>query len=151
MSTSEPVWSRSAIPNTTGHGWSRYTKQPSPHSTPTRPNATVSARRSGRTRSSTGTRLTPSGVAQTLRPITTAIGIRDATTRPTAHQLRHSFAVRTLIDWQQSGVSVDGHIATLSTYLGHIAPSDTYWYLSASPELMDIAAERLDTRFGART
>ena len=101
--------------------------------------------------SSTGTRLNRSGVAKTLRQITTDLGLRDATGGPTTHQLRHSFAVRTLIDWQQSGVSVDGHIATLSTYLGHIAPSDTYWYLSASPELMDIAAERLDTRFGART
>ena len=101
--------------------------------------------------SSTGTRLTPSGIAKTLRQITTDMGIRDATTAPTAHQLRHSFAVRTLIDWQQSGVSIDGHIAILSTYLGHIAPSDTYWYLSASPELMAMAAERLDTRFGART
>ncbi len=71
--------------------------------------------------SNTGTRLTPSGIAKTLRQITTDMGIRDATTAPTAHQLRHSFAVRTLIDWQQSGVSIDGHIAILSTYLGHIA------------------------------
>lgn len=78
------------------------------------------------------------------------MGLRNATLRPTAHQLRHSFAVRTLIDWQRSGVSVDGHIATLSTYLGHIAPADTYWYLSASPELMAMAAERLDSRFGAQ-
>ncbi len=101
--------------------------------------------------SSTGTRLDRSGVSKTLRQITTDMGIRTAAVRPTVHQLRHSFAVRTLIDWQQSGVSIDGHIATLSTYLGHIAPSDTYWYLSASPELMAIAAERLDTRFGART
>ena len=101
--------------------------------------------------SSTGTRLDRSGVSKTLRQITTDMGIRTAAVRPTVHQLRHSFAVRTLIDWQQSGVSIDGHIAILSTYLGHIAPSDTYWYLSASPELMATAAERLDTRFGART
>lgn len=98
--------------------------------------------------SSTGTRLNRSGIAKTLRTITTAMGLRNDTLRPTAHQLRHSFAVRTLIDWQRSGVSVDEHIATLSTYLGHIAPADTYWYLSASPELMGLAAERLDTRFG---
>ena len=100
--------------------------------------------------SGTGTRLDRSGVAKTLRGITTDMGLRDATERPTAHQLRHSFAVRTLIDWQTSGVSVDEHIGTLSTYLGHIAPADTYWYLSASPELMAMAAERLDVRFGDR-
>lgn len=98
--------------------------------------------------SSVGTRLHRSSIAQTLSGITTDMGLRTATVRPTAHQLRHSFAVRTLIDWQKSGVSVDGRIATLSTYLGHIAPADTYWYLSASPELMAMAAERLDTRFG---
>ena len=62
---------------------------------------------------------------------------------------RHSFAVRTLIDWQRSGVDIDGHIGVLSTYLGHVSPADTYWYLSASPELMALAAERLDARYGA--
>lgn len=98
--------------------------------------------------SSVGTRLNRSGIAKTLRRITTTMGLRNDTLRPTAHQLRHSFAVRTLIDWQQSGVNIDEHIAVLSTYLGHIAPADTYWYLSASPELMATAAERLDTAFG---
>ncbi len=100
--------------------------------------------------SSVGTRLNRSAIAKTLRQITADMGLSDATLRPTAHQLRHSFAVRTLIDWQRSGVSVDAHIATLSTYLGHIAPADTYWYLSASPELMAMAAERLNSRFGTQ-
>lgn len=100
--------------------------------------------------SGAGTRLDRSGIAKTLRRITTTMGLRNDTLRPTAHHLRHSFAVRTLIDWQQSGVNIDEHIATLSTYLGHIAPADTYWYLSASPELMAMAAERLDSRFGGR-
>lgn len=98
--------------------------------------------------SSTGTALSRTGVDKTLRQITIAMGVRTATVRPRAHDLRHAFAVRTLIDWQQSGESVDEHIATLSTYLGHIAPADTYWYLSAVPELMDLAAQRLHTRFG---
>jgi integrase/recombinase XerD len=100
--------------------------------------------------SSAGTRLNRSDIAKTLRRITTTMGLRNDRLRPTAHQLRHSFAVRTLIDWQQSGMSVDEHIATLSTYLGHIAPADTYWYLSASPELMTMAAERLDSRFAGQ-
>lgn len=100
--------------------------------------------------SGAGTRLNRSDAAKTLRQITTAVGLRTDTVHPTAHQLRHSFAVRTLIDWHRSGVPVDDHIATLSTYLGHVSPADTYWYLSASPELMALAAERLDARFGAR-
>lgn len=99
--------------------------------------------------SSVGTRLNRGDVAKTLRRITTAMGLRSATAHPTAHQLRHSFAVRTLVDWHRSGVRVDEHIATLSAYLGHVSPADTYWYLSASPELMELAAERLDARFGA--
>lgn len=99
--------------------------------------------------SSVGTRLNRGDVAKTLRRITTAMGLRSATVHPTAHQLRHSFAVRTLIDWHRSGVHVDEHIATLSAYLGHVSPADTYWYLSASPELMGLAADRLDARFGA--
>lgn len=100
--------------------------------------------------SGVGTRLNRSVVAKVLRQLTTDLGLRTATVHPTAHQLRHSFAVRTLIDWQRSGVNVEEHIAVLSTYLGHVSPADTYWYLSASPELMALAAARLDSQFGSR-
>ena len=100
--------------------------------------------------SSVGTRLDRSGVGKTLRKITTSLGMRTETVHPRAHDLRHSFAVDTLIRWQRSGLSVDEHIATLSTYLGHVSPADTYWYLSASPELMGLAAQRLHTRYGGR-
>lgn len=99
--------------------------------------------------SSAGTALDRSDVGKTLREITIAIGLRSATVRPRVHDLRHSFAVRTLIQWQRSGVSVDQHIALLSSYLGHVTPADTYWYLSAVPELMQLAANRLEARFGA--
>jgi len=99
--------------------------------------------------SSTGTRLDRSAVAKTLRRITAAIGVRTDTVHPTAHQLRHSFAVQTLIEWQRSGASIDERIAALSAYLGHVSPADTYWYLSAAPELMALAADKLDTRFGS--
>jgi integrase/recombinase XerD len=100
--------------------------------------------------SSVGSRLDRSGVDKTLRTITTSIGVRTAAVRPRAHDLRHSFAVDTLIRWQRAGLNIDEHIAVLSTYLGHLSPADTYWYLSASPELMALAAERLDARYGAR-
>ena len=65
------------------------------------------------------------------------------------HDLRHSFAVDTLIRWHQRGMNVEEHIGTLSIYLGHVSPADTYWYLSAAPELMALAAERLHVRYGA--
>jgi site-specific recombinase XerD len=100
--------------------------------------------------SSAGTALGRHGVDRTLREITSAIGLRSTTVHPRVHDLRHSFAIRTLIQWQRSGVSVDQHIAMLSCYLGHVAPADTYWYLSAAPELMQLAADRLEARFGVR-
>jgi integrase/recombinase XerD len=106
-------------------------------------------RRSAFFLSSAGTALERSGVGKTFREITIAIGVRSATVHPRVHDLRHSFAVRTLIEWQRSGVSVDQHIGTLSNYLGHVSPADTYWYLSAAPELMELAAERLHAYFGA--
>jgi len=96
----------------------------------------------------TGGRLNRSEIAKTLRQLTTATGLRTDTVHPTPHQLRHSFAVRTMIDWHRSGVSIDDRIAVLSTYLGHVSPADTYWYLSASPELMSLAADRLAAHTG---
>lgn len=99
--------------------------------------------------SSVGTALERSGVDKTFRGITTALGLRTATVRPRVHDLRHGFAVRTLLSWQKQGASIDHHLVTLSGYLGHVAPSDTYWYLSAVPELMELAAKRLEVRFGA--
>ena len=80
--------------------------------------------------SSAGTPLNRSDVAKTLRRITTAMGLRSTAVRPTAHQLRHSLAVRTLIGWHRSGVTIDERIAALSIFLGHVSPADTYWYLS---------------------
>ena len=47
-------------------------------------------------------------------------------------------------------MNLDEHIGVLSTYLGHVSPADTYWYLSAAPELMALAADRLHSRFGAQ-
>jgi integrase/recombinase XerD len=98
--------------------------------------------------SGAGTRLERSSVDKVLREVTISMGICTATVRPRAHDLRHSLAVATLIGWLRGGVNVDENMAVLSTYLGHVSPADTYWYLSASPELMALAAERLDAHFG---
>jgi len=101
--------------------------------------------------SAAGTALNRSAVSKTLRKITTALGLRTETVHPRTHDLRHSFAVDTLIGWQRSGVQIDEQITVLSTYLGHVSPADTYWYLTATPELMALAAQRLDQRFGGRS
>ena len=100
--------------------------------------------------SAAGTRIDRSAVSKTLRKITTALGLRTETVHPRAHDLRHSFAVSTLIGWQRAGVQIDERIAALSTYLGHVRPADTYWYLSATPELMQAAAQRLEQHLGGR-
>jgi integrase len=62
---------------------------------------------------------------------------------PRIHDLRHTFAVNTLLDWHRHGMDVNALMPTLATYMGHINPKDTYWYLTAIPELMSIAADVL--------
>jgi integrase len=63
---------------------------------------------------------------------------------PRIHDMRHSFTVRRVLRWYQEGVDVDRKMAALSTYLGHVSVSDTYWYLSAVPELLAVTAERFE-------
>ncbi len=76
-------------------------------------------------------------------------GIRDITSRggPRLHDLRHRFAVRTLIDWYRSGKDIEAHLPVLSTFLGHACVRSTYWYLTEHPELMKLAVQRLDARW----
>ncbi len=75
---------------------------------------------------------------------------RSATCRPRPHDLRHSFAVRTLLGWYPDGADVHARMPLLSTYLGHVHPGNTYWYLSAAPELLTLVVARLDATVGAR-
>jgi integrase/recombinase XerD len=69
---------------------------------------------------------------------------------PRIHDLRHSFAVQTLIRWYRAGEDVGALLPRLSTYLGHLTPGYTYWYLSAAPELLALAAARLEKAKGVR-
>ncbi|MCP4035741.1 MAG: tyrosine-type recombinase/integrase [bacterium] len=64
--------------------------------------------------------------------------------RPRMHDLRHAFACHRLLQWHQEGVDVDAHLLDLSTYLGHAKVTDTYWYLSGFPELMNLTAQRFE-------
>lgn len=68
--------------------------------------------------------------------------------RPRIHDLRHSFAVHTLLHWYQQGVNVEARLPLLSTYMGHASPKSTYWYLSAAPELMAVVGKRLEEAMG---
>ena len=97
-----------------------------------------------------GTRLLYCNVHCTFRDLRRRAGLasRSAACRPRIHDVRHSFAVRTLLDWYRAGVEVQPRLPLLSTYLGHVHPKDTYWYLTAAPELLQIAAERLDRSEG---
>jgi integrase/recombinase XerD len=92
-----------------------------------------------------GTRVIYETVWPTFRRLCdqTAIGAGSAVT-PRIHDFRHSFAVRTLLDWYRAGVDVASRLAWLSTYLGHGEPRYTYSYLSAAPELLAYAARLLD-------
>lgn len=80
------------------------------------------------------------------------IGLRQKGQRngPRVHDLRHRFAVKTLINWYRAGLDIEQQLPVLSTFLGHAYVRDTYWYLSATPELMSHAARRLDKRWEAR-
>jgi integrase/recombinase XerD len=62
---------------------------------------------------------------------------------PRLHDARHAFAVNTLLDAHRQGADIDARIATLANYLGHADPSHTYYYLTASPQLMQTVRDRL--------
>jgi len=64
---------------------------------------------------------------------------------PRIHDLRHSFVVRRILLWQAKGVDIDQAMLSLSTYVGHAMVTNTYWYLSAVPELMALAAGRFES------
>lgn len=91
-----------------------------------------------------GRRLAYSTVQQTFHRLVRDAGLmpRSDRCRPHIHDARHSFAVRTVLGWYRDGVDVQARLPWLSTYLGHRKPADTYWYLSAVPELLALAAER---------
>jgi integrase/recombinase XerD len=89
-------------------------------------------------------------VSQTFRQLVDQAGVGVGAARPPRlHDLRHTFAVRTLLGWYRAGEDVQAKIPALSTYLGHREPSSTYWYLSAAPELLALAAARQDTAWSA--
>jgi integrase len=100
--------------------------------------------------SAVGTRLTYCNVHLAFKRIVNQAGLtaRSTVCRPRPHDLRHTFAVNTLLDAYRddSGDAehIQARIAQLCTYLGHVNPGSTYWYLQAAPELLALAAGRLE-------
>ena len=100
-----------------------------------------------------GTRLAHPTIYQPFRALLDQAGVRhpSPSRRPRIHDLRHSFAVKTLLGWYRDGGDVAARMPLLSTYLGHVDPAATYWYLSAAPELLGLAADRLELASGGRS
>lgn len=102
--------------------------------------------------SAAGTRLLYCNVHHTFHRLVSRAGLtpRSSSCRPRIHDLRHSFAVQAMIDAYSSGQDGQVRLTLLSTWLGHVHPGSTYWYLSASPELMAVAAGRLEAHLAGR-
>lgn len=94
---------------------------------------------------SRATRPRPGNIGAGFRALSSANGLPAGTggNLPRLHDLRHTFAVNTLIDAHRAGANVDARIAALATYLGHVSPASTYWYLTASPELLNLVNDRV--------
>jgi integrase/recombinase XerD len=92
-----------------------------------------------------GGRLNKNTIQMAFRQIADAVGLaaRPGTAAPRLYDLRHTFAVNSLIDAHRDGADIDARVAALATYLGHVEPANTYWYLTASPELMALVRERM--------
>jgi integrase len=97
-----------------------------------------------------GVRITQNAAEYTFARVSAQIGVRPRFRAhrlgrgfPRLHDLRHRFAIRTLVNGYRGGDAVDPLLPVLATYLGHVHVQDTYWYLEAVPELLQLATERL--------
>lgn len=116
-------------------GYAHLRDQISPH-TSRQPSFFVSTR---------GTRLQVGNVCARFTALARTAGIPLPTGRRIRiHDLRHSFAVATLLDWYRASGDTQAHLPLLTTYLGHVDPKSTYWYMQATPELLSLAAQRLE-------
>lgn len=96
--------------------------------------------------STVGTRLVHTSIDGSFAQLARRAGLpRPGTARsPRLHDLRHFFAISTVTAWYRAGLDVNTRLPLLSTYMGHADPANSYWYLSATPELLALAAKRRD-------
>jgi len=99
--------------------------------------------------SNRGNRLDGAEIHRTFYALSRQIGLRGSgdSHGPRLHDFRHRFAVQTLLRWYREGDDPERRLPLLSAYLGHVHVSDTYWYLSNWPELMQEAMNRLEQRW----
>jgi integrase/recombinase XerD len=94
-----------------------------------------------------GTRITEWTARYTFAKLSQQLGLRAVAKGhgrgPRLHDMRHRFAARTLIHWYRQGLDVERELPKLATYLGHVHINETYWYLEAVPELLQLATNRL--------
>ena len=100
-----------------------------------------------------GTRINQNTIHPAFRVLlhTAGIAAPPGARAPRIHDLRHSFTMNCLLGWYSAGVDVPPRLPLLSTYLGHVDPKSTYWYLQATPELLGLAMDRLDDAAGPRS
>ena len=100
-----------------------------------------------------GNRLDGGEIRRTFYALSRQIGLRGQSDShgPRLHDMRHRFAVQTLLRWYRAGEDADRRLPILSAYLGHVHVADTYWYLSQWPELMQEAMKRLERRWEHRS
>jgi integrase len=103
--------------------------------------------------STVGSRLISQNVHYVFARLVRHAGLqaRSDRCRPRLHDFRHTLAVNTLLGWYRDGLDVETRLPLLSTFLGHTKPANTYWYLSAVPELLALAAERREQGLGVRS
>jgi integrase len=96
-----------------------------------------------------GTKLEKTNLSRIFRELSRQIGIRKPGVRhgPRLHDFRHRFAIETLLRWYRSGQEVTRRMPVLSTYLGHVNVSGTYWYLGSTPELIVAASHLIEARW----
>jgi len=98
-----------------------------------------------------GGRMTEWTTRYNFAKVSRAVGLRAPTTNcrhgrgPRLHDMRHRFAVCALLNWYRAGIDVEREIPKLATYLGHVHVNETYWYIEAVPELLELATRRLES------
>ena len=93
-----------------------------------------------------GTRISQASLQQTFVKLSYMTGLRNAddACKPRLQDFRHTYAVQTMMQWYRDNVDVESRLPHLATWLGHTRIGESYWYLSAVPELMQLAAQKLD-------
>jgi integrase len=98
---------------------------------------------------SVGTRPHPGNLQTAFRTVTKQANLppRPGARGQRLHDFRHTFATTSLVDAYRADVDVDAQIVVLATYLGHVSPASTYWYLTATPELLTLASQRVEAAY----